>query len=372
MRDAHGTVPRNRRILMLAAMALSTVTLVSDASPAIAAFPGKNGRLVFSADGDIAVARPDGTGSRSLTSGPEDDSDPSWSADGAWIVFVRDGVIHTMRASGTHIRSTGRRGTDPRWFPDGTSIVFDDFDVRTMRPDGSRLRVLFDSTAGQTWQDRYHDAVYSHDGTIAVTHTQDAVDSYFSAIETDIGDDCPMNSERAEFSPDGRWLAITGQGQLCVTNGNGEQFLVDEWYSEVAWSPDGRFLATEGGSQIVRPDGTLVRELETGGTGIDWRPVCTIRGTPGDDILYGTASPDVICAFAGNDSVFAGGGDDTVYGGSGDDLIRGDGGRDVLFGGWGRDSITGGDGSDVLNGGPALDTCSGGAGVDRVVACSTS
>jgi Ca2+-binding RTX toxin-like protein len=356
--------------MMLAVIALSTVVLVSDADPAAAAFPGKNGLLVFSVDGDIAVVRSDGGGFRFLTSGPEDDNDPSWSADGAWIVFVRGGVIHTMRASGAHIRSTGRRGTDPRWFPDGTSIVFDDFDVRTMRPDGTHLRVLFDSTAGQTWQDHYHDASYSHDGTVAVTHTQDAVDSYFSAIETDIGDDCPMNSELAVFSPDGRWLAITGQGQLCVTNGLGEQFFLGEWYTEVAWSPDGRFLATDGEIRIIRPDGTLVRQLAIGGAGIDWRPVCTIRGTPGDDVLYGTAASDVICAFAGNDSVFGSAGGDTVYGGSGDDRIRGDGGGDVLFGGWGSDTIRGGDGPDVLNGGPSSDTCSGGGAVDRLISCS--
>lgn len=372
MRNEHGAaITAKGPTIILGVFALTTALLVAGGDPARAAFPGRNGVLVFSTEGDIAVARPDGGGFRRLTFGPEEDTDPSWSADGSRIVFVRDGVIHTMRASGSRIRTTGRQGSDPRWFPDGTSIVFDDFDVRTMRPDGGHVRVLFDSTAGSTWIDRYHDASWSTYGIIAVTHTQDAIDSYFSAVETGgrVGDDCPMLSELAEWSPDGRWLAITGQGQLCVTNGIDQQFILDPWFSQVAWSPDGRFLAVDGAIQIVRPDGSLVRQLERDAAGIDWRPVCTVRGTPGDDVLYGTEASDVICGFGGDDSVFGGGGDDTVYGGSGQDVLRGGNGADVLFGGWDTDVLRGQDGADLLNGGPASDACAGGAGADTVVSC---
>jgi len=371
MRYAHGIAHTARRPIILAVFTLTAALSVASGHPARAGFPGKNGVLVFSTEGDIAVVRPDGGGFRYLTSGPEEDTDPSWSADGSRIAFVRDGVIHTMRASGSRVRTTGRYGSDPRWFPDGTSIMFDDFDVRAMRPDGGHVRTLFDSTAGSTWIDRYHDASWSYRGIIAVTHTQDAVDSYLSAIETGggVGDDCPMNSELAEWSPDGRWLAITGQGQLCVTNGVDSQSIIDDWFSQVAWSPDGRFLAADGGIQIVRPDGSFVRQLDHGAVGIDWRPVCTVRGTSGDDVLHGTEASDVICGFGGDDSVFGGGGNDTVYGGSGQDVLRGGTGADVLFGGWDSDAIGGGDGADLLHGGPASDTCIGGAGVDTVVSC---
>lgn len=373
MGSAHRAAPTaNRRTIILSVFAVMVALFVINEQPARAGFPGKNGILVFSTEGDIAVMRSDGGGFSYLTSGPEQDTDPSWSADGSRIVFVRDGVIHTMRASGSRIRTTGRHGTDPRWFPDGTSIVFDDFDVRTMHPDGRHVRILFDSTAGSTWIDRYHDASWSHRGIIAVTHSQDAVDSYFSAIETGggIGDDCPMLSELHEWSPDGRWLAITGQGQLCVTNGIGQQHIIDPWFSEVAWSPDGRFLAAAAGAiRIVRPDGSFVRQLDPEAVGIDWRPICTVHGTPGDDVLYGTEASDVICGFGGDDSVWGGGGKDSVYGGNGKDVLRGGAGADVLFGGWDTDVVQGGEGGDLLNGGPASDTCTGGAGVDTIVDC---
>lgn len=73
---------------------------------------------------------------------------------------------------------------------------------------------------------------------------------------------------------------------------------------------------------------------------------CTVRGTPGDDVLTGTAGDDVICG---------GGGDDTLIGG---------GGNDRLFGQAGGDTLQGGDGNDVLTGAAEADTLSGGAGTD--------
>ena len=79
-------------------------------------------------------------------------------------------------------------------------------------------------------------------------------------------------------------------------------------------------------------------------------PLCTSRGTSGNDILRGTSGDDVICGGAGNDIVYGGGGNDTLRGGSGNDILRGQGGNDHTFGGPGNDILYGGSGSDRLFG----------------------
>jgi Ca2+-binding RTX toxin-like protein len=62
---------------------------------------------------------------------------------------------------------------------------------------------------------------------------------------------------------------------------------------------------------------------------------CTVKGTPGADLLQGTSGPDVICGYGGNDTIGGSSGSDIVRGGPGSDRIQGDSGADVLLGGSG-------------------------------------
>lgn len=114
-----------------------------------------------------------------------------------------------------------------------------------------------------------------------------------------------------------------------------------------------------------------------------------MKGSSGNDVIYGGGGNDVIAAGAGNDIVFGGSGDDTIdggdgndvidggagnntlsggagndilYGGTGDSVIDGGAGNDILFGGAGNDLIDGGSGNDIIFGGTGNDTISGGAG----------
>jgi hypothetical protein len=85
-------------------------------------------------------------------------------------------------------------------------------------------------------------------------------------------------------------------------------------------------------------------------------PECTVRGTPGDDLLKGTSANDLICAKGGNDIV-------VDYKGDNDTLL-GNGGKDVLLDVKGRSVLRGGDANDVLfalDDAP-LDTMNGQAG----------
>ena len=51
---------------------------------------------------------------------------------------------------------------------------------------------------------------------------------------------------------------------------------------------------------------------------------------------------------SGNDRLYGGAGNDTLYGYSGNDLLRGAAGNDKVFGGAGRDTLTGGSGKDTF------------------------
>ena len=141
-----------------------------------------------------------------------------------------------------------------------------------------------------------------------------------------------------------------------------------------SWSPDGTrivFTASddECGSRddpshlyVIGIDGGGLRRLTfTCTVGDDrqpaWQPLCTRRGTVGNDVIRGTSGDDVICAGAGRDVVYAGAGDDTIIAGDGNDVIYGGSGSDRLFGSAGNDRLYAADGErDIVDGGPGRDS----------------
>ncbi|MDI6728498.1 MAG: calcium-binding protein [Thermodesulfovibrionales bacterium] len=112
-----------------------------------------------------------------------------------------------------------------------------------------------------------------------------------------------------------------------------------------------------------------------------------IKGTDGDDYLWGRGSDDTFDAGAGNDYIYGELGNDTIFGGDGDDELLGDGiyiegpidndingGNDHLDGGAGNDTLTGGTGNDELIGGEGSDTYvfNLGDGVDTIQDTATA
>ena len=105
----------------------------------------------------------------------------------------------------------------------------------------------------------------------------------------------------------------------------------------------------------------------------------TVKGTSGDDVLYGTPSRDVINPFNGNDVVYADGGNDDVRHSYGNDKIYGGAGNDTLRGGFDNDEIWGGPGKDLIDcayiasrdKGEAYDIAHAVRGEDTVVDCKT-
>lgn len=269
--------------------------LAVGASPALGAFPGDNGRILFDkfrVDGepDIWTMRPNGSDQVNLTADSEAfDGRASWRPDGRKIVFMSnretpgnptpagspapDFEIFVMNADGskpTQITSNELDDEAPAWSPSGMEIVFQrdfdiipgevDYDLFKMRADGTRERNLTRSEGVQEV-----DADWSPDGgRIAFVSDRDGDDEIYTMRpngsrprqltfnEAPAGFDGDPN-----WSPDGRKIAFTSERDLTPetefqveiytmrADGSRQTRLTFDDLSDFlpAWSPDGRKIA---------------------------------------------------------------------------------------------------------------------------------
>ncbi|HEY5942327.1 MAG TPA: hypothetical protein VIT89_05635 [Solirubrobacterales bacterium] len=115
--------------------------------------------IAFARGGDIYSVRPDGSGQRQLTSGPELDSLPKVAPSGKYVVFERraaaGGVagLYTVGATGGGLRAltSGANDHEAAFSPDGKAIVFVrstaagvnvNDDLYSIKPTGSGLARL--------------------------------------------------------------------------------------------------------------------------------------------------------------------------------------------------------------------------------------
>jgi dipeptidyl aminopeptidase/acylaminoacyl peptidase len=163
-----------KRVLIATAACCAGLTLT--ATTAVAAFPGANGQIAFerSLPGggtpvDIFAMGPQGESPAPLAANPDNDLEPSYSADGERILFVRSGgdTIWMMNADGsgqtqvTQVAPTD--DGDPAFSPDGSRIVFEradasDSDIWVMDADGQNPVQMTNNSTDDT------DPSYSPDG----------------------------------------------------------------------------------------------------------------------------------------------------------------------------------------------------------------
>ena len=214
------------------------------------------------ADQEIFVMNADGTGLRQVTKNKVDDGGPAWSPNGDRLVFHSfpdddNADLMTVRVNGTGERNLTRSpGVFDRygvWSPDGREIAFMQLkeinsggtnDIYTIRPDGSHLRALINTSGDEVVPD------WSPDGKRIV-------------FQWDPPPFVPMQ--------DGEWDIYV----MPRDGGSPPTRLTTTGGYTPAWSPDGRQIAftsyrridgTEAAFQLftMRPDGSRQKPVLPG------------------------------------------------------------------------------------------------------------
>jgi Tol biopolymer transport system component len=280
------------RLAAIPSLVLTLALIASaQAPPAIAAFPGANGRIFFDTNRfglrptQIFSVRPDGSGFQQLTelAGSRYATQPSVSADGRWVLYVvsRDGAfdqIWMMRRDGSHAHAVTQGPNwahdNPAFTPDGQRIVYArcGFYVQgyftckivSMRLDGGGRRVI----VGGLWHPQ--DIAISPDGsTIAYVSDKGGYDSQLWLVDAD-GSAPRMIVpafkvlERPSWSPDGSTIAFGGLKnalKLYTVNADGTDLdVIARGSTMPSWSPDGQWIAffseADAGLEQAHPDGS--------------------------------------------------------------------------------------------------------------------
>jgi Tol biopolymer transport system component len=289
---------RRFMILLLAAIS-SMTTLALPATPARAAFPGRNGKiawskLFFTHDAEIFVMTPDGSHPHALTANDRSDFDPAWSADGRQLAYSSSGAdadVWVINADGTgdHDVSNDPHGPDiqPAWSPDGAHIAFvkQDFDgtsaIWVMDADGSNQLQLTGSGAVSVRPN------WSPDGTKIAFASNGAGNFELYTVAPDGTNRTRLTftetsqEDNPNWSPNGLLIAF----DACVSptnpcpgspnneifamraNGTDRRQLTDDPKIDAnpAWSPDGTEIVFRSDRA---PDGTQLWKMNADGSGV--------------------------------------------------------------------------------------------------------
>lgn len=230
------------------------------AGTADAAYPGRNGKIAFSANSngnyDIYTIDADGNGPTRLTDDLQEEFEPKFSPDGSRILFVRLSPVGStynlwvMNADGRDQRLVVRMRIFDRasasWSPDGTLVVY------TSSPSGFTSMGL----NGTPWrgfdsgENIAMDPAWSPDGSTLAFATSGLRDQELFSTP---------------FATPGLTRALTRTSDVLEAN--------------PAWSPDGRRIVYADKRHLAA-DSTGLRIMNHDGTGVARVPGSTADGDP--------------------------------------------------------------------------------------------
>lgn len=257
-----------RTALLVACVGLPCLlpAVVAEASsPQVRAFPGANGRIALTrfsgAHWRIFSIEANGSGPLRLTGRSMDSYTPSWSANGAKIVFRRrgDGAegLWIMNADGSRLKKVPRTPWFcgfPAFSPDGKKIAYSsekDGRIYLINRNGTEKTRL-------TGPGRNIAPVFSPDGTKIAFFSRRSGDAEIFVMNTDGSDQTPLTKNVLEdtfpdWSPDGTTLAFqrtraSGDAEIYTVpaaGGVGATRLTNHLGNDLqpAWSPGGDRIA---------------------------------------------------------------------------------------------------------------------------------
>lgn len=320
-----GTARARRLALVIALAALAALAIAIIAGRESPTLP-HTGLLAFIRDGDVYLAKPDGSEARlALRQDGVVFSTVSWSPNHQRLALdASSGVVVLETDSG---ETTFVGGSNPAWSPDGGQLAV----LGGSAPAGSNLRILdaatlstskaypFQASSGLAWSPNGRWIAAS--GGEAVMRIDVATGE---VIEIDAPSGHLQSPRKVRWSPDSRFVAFIrysepgdpdcGDPNSCgldvfVANADGSNPVrVNQTPGRAdmpSWSPDGAWIAFRGlgsgselvgeGIRVVRPDGTEERSvLSARVRALAWSPegdrlLFSVEGGPPAATLWETS-----------------------------------------------------------------------------------
>jgi len=229
--------------------------------------------------GDYTVTLVVSDGGATVTDSTTVTAESSTSAPSRPIAFARDGDIYVARTDGSveAITSSSETAKWPSWSPDGTQIAFQrDDDILVVQSDGSNPENLTSDFEGS-----FRQPAWSPDGDrIALRRVGSGFAEGVYTIKKDGSDLQAVITEffsAPAWSPDGNRISVQdgNDGVRTVKPDGSDEKQINSFGLSSTWSPDGSTIAfgTRGGSiDVIASDGSGSSKEVTDGFRPDWRP----------------------------------------------------------------------------------------------------